>query len=516
MKLLKRAAAALVLLGVLLGAGCGENNRERPAEAHGTRRLTYWSDLNRFTADITNLGQLPAYQELQKRLNVEIEFIHPKAGQFQDGLELILASREYPDIIQFPFFEYPGGPMKAIDYGILLPLNDVIDTYSPNLKGYLASRPDIDKMVRTGDGRYYCYPGIYGDDYLLVFTGPIVRQDFLDRLGMQRPETIGQWHSVLKAFQNKLNLPAPLVLNADNKGLVLQAFGVIDGLYVEDGRIKFGIFEEGYRQGIKTLADWYGEGLLDENYATLGGNVISQSVISGRSGIGCGNTGAGIGGWSASLKKEQGERLSPLKYPVLNQGDRPMSGQRSDPYSPYGSASITTQCENIPLAAQVLDYGYGEEGGLLFNFGIEGESYEMLDGYPTYTGKVTNDPNGRSMNQMLFYYTTPNGIGPFIRDKRYMEQFAALPEQKESILLWGQTAAAEHKLPLLALSDVESTQAAGISEKLDPYIDRMTKKMVMGIEPMEKYGEFLDACRALGAREYIEIYQKAYDRYCKQ
>ena len=109
MKLLKRAAAALVLLGVLLGAGCGENNRERPAEAHGTRRLTYWSDLNRFTADITNLGQLPAYQELQKRLNVEIEFIHPKAGQFQDGLELILASRNIPILSSFPSLNIPAG-----------------------------------------------------------------------------------------------------------------------------------------------------------------------------------------------------------------------------------------------------------------------------------------------------------------------------------------------------------------------------------------------------------------------
>ena len=67
MKLIKRAAAALVLLGVLFGAGCGEEYRERPAEAHAARRLTYWADIYRFTADLTNLGQLPAYRELQKR-----------------------------------------------------------------------------------------------------------------------------------------------------------------------------------------------------------------------------------------------------------------------------------------------------------------------------------------------------------------------------------------------------------------------------------------------------------------
>ena len=28
-----------------------------------------------------------------------------------------------------------------------------------------------------------------------------------------------------------------------------------------------------------------------------------------------------------------------------------------------------------------LDYGYTEEGHLLLNFGVEGESYEMIDGY---------------------------------------------------------------------------------------------------------------------------------------
>ena len=44
------------------------------------------------------------------------------------------------------------------------------------------------------------------------------------------------------------------------------------------------------------------------------------------------------------------------------------------------AAAITTSCKNIEAAARLLDYAYGEEGHLLANFGIEGVTYEMIDG----------------------------------------------------------------------------------------------------------------------------------------
>ena len=41
-----------------------------------------------------------------------------------------------------------------------------------------------------------------------------------------------------------------------------------------------------------------------------------------------------------------------------------------------------------------MNYGYTEAGNLLMYYGIEGISYEMVDGYPYFTDFVKNNPDG--------------------------------------------------------------------------------------------------------------------------
>ena len=40
----------------------------------------------------------------------------------------------------------------------------------------------------------------------------------------------------------------------------------------------------------------------------------------------------------------------------------------------------------------MLDYLYSEEGIMLTNYGIEGVSYELVNGEPVYTELLTNNP----------------------------------------------------------------------------------------------------------------------------
>ena len=68
---------------------------------------------------------------------------------------------------------------------------------------------------------------------------------------------------------------------------------------------------------------------------------------------------------------------------------------------------------------KILDYGYSEAGHNLFNFGIEGVSYEMKDGRAEYTDVVTNNPDGWPFAQSLAKYIRANYNGPFIQDLNY-------------------------------------------------------------------------------------------------
>ena len=56
------------------------------------------------------------------------------------------------------------------------------------------------------------------------------------------------------------------------------------------------------------------------------------------------------------------------------------------------------------LVAEFLNYGYTEEGHMLYNFGIENISYVMEDGYPRYTELITNNPDGLTMQYAMSQY----------------------------------------------------------------------------------------------------------------
>ena len=61
------------------------------------------------------MSDLPLYQELEERLNLDIRFIHPPEGQHNERLVRLLASDSLPDIISHDFVRnYPGGIEKAL------------------------------------------------------------------------------------------------------------------------------------------------------------------------------------------------------------------------------------------------------------------------------------------------------------------------------------------------------------------------------------------------------------------
>src|SRR5699024_5275242 len=115
-----------------------------------------------------------------------------------------------------------------------------------------------------------------------------------------------------------------------------------------------------------------------------------QSKFLGESaGIVFGSGGSGIGVYLPGLQEKNPQsNVTAIRYPVENKGDIPKFTDETQLYSTAGSAAISANSKNKELAARFLDYSYSEEGYMLNNFGIEGESYEMKDGYPTYTDTI--------------------------------------------------------------------------------------------------------------------------------
>lgn len=484
-------------------------------------KLTYWAELNGNAASIkSSFNEVPFFQEWQRRTGVNLQFIRPPANQAKEAINVLLTSGELPDMIEYEWSNYPGGPEKAIKDGYILRLNDVIDQYAPHLKQYLTEHPDIDMQIRTANGSYYAFPFIQGDDKLRTYQGPIIRKDWLDELGLDVPTTIDEWHTMLQAFKDKKGADAPLTfLGVPNPlfgiegGGFIGAFGIKKGFYVEDGQIKFGAQEPEYKAFLSLFREWYAEGLIDKNLAAVDSETQDTNMTTGRSGASIWNAGAGIGTWLPILQESDPHaKLVPAPYPVMNKGDRPKFGQLAPAIGSSGVA-ISSNSHHVEEAARMLDYGYGPEGHLLFNFGIEGVSFKMKDGYPTYTETILKNPDKWSPAQALAMYTRASYFGPFVQDTRYMEQYYILPEQKEAVQLWSSTDAVLHQVPTLPKTEKESTEMSVIMQEVNKVVDEMSLKIIFGIEPVDAFDTYVEQIKSLQIDRAIEIQQQALERY---
>lgn len=489
-----------------------------PIEDGGT--ISYWTELNvNVAANYTSLNDTPFGKKLQENTGITIEFQHPAVGQVAEQFNLLLSNRTLPDIIEYSWLTYAGGPQKAIEDGVILPLNDVIEQYCPNLKAYLEANPEVDKMIKTDEGTYYCFPFIRGGEKLKTSTGMMLRGDWLEELGMEVPVTMDEWHEVLTAFKEKKGASAPFTYLYSSVGLTdnnpfAYAYGAPRGFYLgDDEKIHYGAVEDGYKQYLQTMNQWMSEGLIDVDLATLTSDQVTAKVTNGMSGASFGWCGSHLGTWTEAGKATDAAfTLVPAPYPTLEKGQMPEFGQKDNAYIGTGSAVITTSCKNVELAARLLDYAYSEEGHTLFNFGIEGESYTMENGKPVYTDLILNNPD-LSITHAMGGYARANYNGPFVQDESYADQYYQMDTQKEALAVWSDTNAGKHILPPVTPTVEESKEQAQIMNEINTYRDEMTLKFILGNKSFDEWDEYVKTIEDMNLARVLEIQNAALERY---
>lgn len=515
--------AAICAAGCAL-SGCGTDGKpadtateeftftQYPIETDTT--LKYWVSLNgNLLTTVKNLSETPFAAELEKQTGVKLEFIHPAAGQGGEQFNLMLASDDLPDLIGYNWYAVPGGPGSAISGGHIRRLNELIDEQSPNLKAYLEANPEIDKSVKTDDGSYYVYPFIRGDKSLTAYQGLYIRQDWLSELGLSMPETIDEWTNVLTQFKEKKGAKIPFAYSSTNP--FCSAFGIKEDFYVDGDQIKYGPIEPEYKDYISKMREWYVNGLIDKNLATLQSTAIDADMLNGEAGASFGFLSGNLGRYlSAKEGKNETFDLQPAPYPTLVKGEKSQFGYRDLPYTSEGSVAISAGCKYPKLAARFLDYGYGEQGGLLYNFGIEGQSYTKDGGELSYTDTITNNPDGLAISAALSMYAPgATSSGPFIQDKRHVDLFYVYPQQKAAVEVWSDTEEEAHMLPKICPTQEESGELSKIKNEMATYRSEMFMKFLMGVEPLENFDSYVEQMKKLGVDRAIEIEQAALDRY---
>jgi putative aldouronate transport system substrate-binding protein len=484
--------------------------------------ITYWMELHaNFALLVKNMGDTDFAKEWQKQTGVKVKFLHPPAGQAREAFNLMIASGDLPDIIEYNWYNVPGGPAGMIDNKVITKLNPVFAKYAPNLTAYLKAHPSNDRLIKLDDGSYYVFPFFRGDatsGKLLVTSGPMVRSDWLADLNMTVPTTLDEWYKVLVAFKNVKKAKFPLSTEWGSlSNFAASGVDNFGGFYVDGGKVKFGTTEPNRQKFFTVMNKWYKEGLLDNNFATLARKNVDANILGNASGATFGSGGSGIGRYLDTMGKTNPNfSITGAPYPTPKKGTKPRFGNASPAFgNNNGSAAISTKCQNVAAAAKFLDYSYGKAGHLLNNFGIAGVSYTMVNKIPTYTALIMSNPKYPNTTIMSMYMRAHTN-GPLVQDPQYLDQYYAYHQQKVGQANWMKSNVLNYALPPVTPSPAEASELAKILNDINTYVDEMSLKFIMGVEPLSGFDAYVAQVKKLGIDRALAIYQAAYDRFQKR
>ena len=487
----------------------------------GNRTVTWWEALpGNIAPNFVTMGDTPFAEALQEQSGVTIEFMHPPAGQAVEALTLMIVAGDLPDIIfQNWLTVFVGGPGRAIEDGVIMPLNDVFARYAPHTLYTLeVQNPEWGRLTRTDDGYYYAFPFVRGDPLLQVFRGPFFRADWLEELGMDVPVTIAEWEEVLIAFRDEMGAQTPFTPRTDvvlYNCPIAAAHGLRLGLGRNaQGRVNFGWVEPEMFDYLVVMNRWFEMGLLDPDIATMTGDIFNARFTAGMTGAGHFNVGAGIGVLLNAMLDDPVFDIVAAPNPVLQRGQVPVLGQYEFPFTGLGAA-ITTQVGDLEAAARLLDFAFSPEGHILYNFGVEGRDFIWENGFPRYTEAITNHPEGWPMAQSISAVARSAFHGPFVQDPDYMVQFQQWPQQVHALQTWMQHATGTRILPPLTPTPDESARVAVLLSDIDTFVNEMYFSFVMGHTELTQanFDSFVANVFALGLQEVLDIQQTALDRF---
>ena len=473
-------------------------------------------------ASVASWQESPFHAGLGEQVGVNIEWMFPPAGAADEAQEvnLIIASGDYPDI----FFN--GRLMRdaelLIDDGVLRDLTPYIRDYAPNYFNFLQQNTNRDRAFKTDSGRYYGFGFFREDDgWNDTYQGPLVRQDWLNELGLPTPVTISDWDTTLRAFNAEYGAVFTAPQGRFNEsGDISGAFGAWGGtrmrIFVDrnDGQVKIAQVMPGWEKYAEQMAVWWNDGLIDQDLFSNDDAAVRAKAFNEETGLAYSSMGQ-LSGWLNAARDEGFERdWVGLDYP---RGD---DGTKNFIFGGPGiggtSASITTSVgdDRLEIAMRVLDFAYSQEGFMYWNFGTEGVTYNIEGGRPVFSDLLHNDPDG--IHGAMEKYVGSVWNGPTIQATEILVQ-RNQPASIDANNTWfygNEDIAQDFPLPRgMALSASEALVIEQYQGPIETYVNEMAVRFFTGAEPISNFDTFVSTVEGMGLAQLLEVYQAAYNRW---
>lgn len=265
--------ASVMTLGWM--SGCGSAGGTDGTKASGTadvadEDLEVWTTNNGFLA-IEHGGK--TYQLLKELTGVGIvqPYVEWNGGEtYKEQLNYRIAANDMPDV----FAPVDGMETELIKSGALLDLTDLLAEKAPHL--WESIPEEVWDAVKandpTGNNRIYTIPTVisYGRN------GAMIRQDWLDNLGLDMPTTQEEFVEVLRAFKNNDpngngvadEIPTGGREEAKWMAQFFSQYGIAmwEGAPqwdIYDGKLTYSAVTQNMRDCLAWMAELYQEGLMD-------------------------------------------------------------------------------------------------------------------------------------------------------------------------------------------------------------------------------------------------------------
>lgn len=390
-KRLTAAFMALVLAATMF-SGCAKSSNSKTDSNSETAEATDSNVGEEITITFfdKNSGTKTFDDEVAKvimeKTGVNIQVENP-SGDPMEKLNLMLTAQNYPDIVLME----RGNDIvnRYIDAGALIPLNDLIEQYAPNVTEMYG---EVLTKSRYTDGKNYYLNNWYGVDPD-ASAGVLMRKDLLaeivgkDRADSAEPFKMSEFIEILNKFKEKYPTidgkeSIAVTLNGNDKnyeGTIYGMFGMKTYYQTEDGSLQHRVKDPRYAEAVKFMNNLYTSGLLEKEWVVNKKEQWTQKLSTGN--VFC--TFASYWDTDAantSLASTIGPDAQFYTYKVVpDDMDASQTTYNGRSTLGWDAIGITNNCKNPEAAMKLIDFLVSEEGQYLMMWGIEGQHWNMQD-----------------------------------------------------------------------------------------------------------------------------------------
>lgn len=458
-----------------------------------------------------------AYRGLAEATGCSIDFNMLGEATAEEKTNIMLASGDMTDFYT-GLGSYGNNLTGAITDGILFDFTPMLAECAPDYKACLDADDELAASATNPDGTICIFVSQVAD---IVDKGILIRQDWLDKLGLDIPTNREDLEEVLKQFQSEMGATMPILMNFGLETGLSASFNVA---YAGMRSVDFQLTEPNGKTVVASFASdnfidylvylnhLYNEGLIIDDFMSTGrefGNWES-SYYSGKCGV-----------WADGFRE-----LDPVNRSNADDPNYTVSAFALTDYechvserstaSMNGMLFLTTACQEPELAMKMINYCYTEEGRRNGLYGMEGEGYTLQDGKVELSEGITNNPNGWSLNNALLWYGAAQWM-PTCTDMEYYELIGT-KESIEGIKFWTEAYGDKAmKLPAgVTLTAAANSEFNDLASDVLTLFSEGAVRVVTGDLDEAGYRSLIEDANNMGLTRMTELYQEAYDAYLAQ